>query len=70
MPETRILVDLDAEEGRKPREGRENQHRVRIAKASNGKIRMSLIQAYLDGTVEFDTHLLEAISKRHLPVHV
>ena len=56
------MVDLDVEQGRPSRE--DNKHRCRIVKAKNGKIRMSLIQDYLEGRTDFNTGLLEAISKR------
>lgn len=67
--EIRIKVDLDAESGQRPREPRkdgvkrDNTHNVRIVKASNGKINMAAIKAYLEGTIDFSTHLLEAISQ-------
>lgn len=62
--ELRVEVDLDVEEGRRPRaDGKDNKHRVKINKAKNVKVNLSTIKAYLDGTMEFDTPILEAISQ-------
>ena len=65
--ELRILVDLDAEEGRPNRppraDGKDNKHHVKINKAKNGKVNLSTIKAYLEGTMDFDTPVLEAISQ-------
>ena len=65
--ELRVLVDLDAEEGRPDRpprkDGKDNKHHVKINKAKNVKVNLSTIKAYLEGTMEFDTPILEAISQ-------
>ena len=60
----RIQVDLDAERGQVPRPGRENRHNVRIVKAKNDKIYLSVIKDYLDGKCDMNNTVLEAISKK------
>ena len=59
----RIKVDLDAERGRQSKPGRENHHSVRIEKAKNDKIYLSVLRDYLDGKCDFNNGILEAISK-------
>ena len=67
--ELRLVVDLDAEDGRPPRrDGKENKHHVKINKAKNNTVNLSTIKAYLEGTMDFDTPILEAISQS-LVVH-
>ena len=65
--ELRLVVDLDAEEGRPNRpprkDGKDNKHHVKINKAKNNTVNLSTIKAYLEGTMEFDTPILEAISQ-------
>ncbi|KAI9823313.1 MAG: hypothetical protein M1832_002537 [Thelocarpon impressellum] len=58
--QTTITVDLDKEEGRVPREGRENVHRVVIRKTNN--VKLSALKAYLTGQSSFDTTVLQAIN--------
>ena len=60
-----IKVDLDAGLPRR-RNGNDNVHHVKIIKAQNGRINLSTIKAYLDGKMEFDTPILEAISQSWL----
>ncbi|KAI9845055.1 MAG: hypothetical protein M1838_001912 [Thelocarpon superellum] len=55
-----FLVDLDAEEGITPREGRENIHRVVIRKTS--VVHLAALKAYLAGQVSFDSSILSAIN--------
>ncbi len=55
-------MDLDAEQGITPREGRENVHRVVINKAKNTKVNLAVIKAYLEGTMDFNNAILEAIN--------
>ena len=54
-------VDLDAEKGIPPREGRSNSHRVSIRKTT--VVNLAAVQAYLDGKMTFDNSVLQAISK-------
>ena len=62
--ELRLVVDLDAEDGRPPRrDGKENKHHIKINKAKNNTVNLATIKAYLDGTMDFDTPILEAISQ-------
>lgn len=61
--ELRINVNLDEERGERPRPNHDNIHKVRIVKAKNEKINMATIQAYLDGKIDFDNSVLEAISR-------
>ena len=61
--ELRISVNLDEEKGERPRGERKDVHPVRIAKASNKNVNMATIQAYLDGKIDFNHSVLEAISK-------
>ncbi|WPG97800.1 Hypothetical protein R9X50_00058100 [Acrodontium crateriforme] len=59
--EIRVLVDLDAEEGRNVRPGgKENKHRVAIRQTN--VVRFDSLQAWLDGKASFDTPCLEAIN--------
>lgn len=60
-PDNHFVVDLDAEKGQTPREGRENKHRVAIKFAK--MIRLATVRAYLDGKIDFDNGILEGISK-------
>jgi len=62
VSEQRIIVDLDAEKGRLPREGRiPDQVKVVIRPAK--VVRMAVIDAYLNRTMPWDNSILEAISK-------
>ena len=58
--EMRIVVDLDAEQGRQPRPGKENKHRIMIRRTH--KIRFDVMDQYLQGKTSFDTSILEAIN--------
>lgn len=58
--ELNIVVDLDAEEGRQARPGRENKHRVIIRQTT--KVPLAAIGAYLKGTIAFDNSVLQAIN--------
>lgn len=60
--ELRIRVDLDAERGITPRDGHSNTHSVRINKASNDKVNLGVVKAYLEGTIDFDNSILQAIN--------
>ncbi|KAI9781022.1 MAG: hypothetical protein M1816_002587 [Peltula sp. TS41687] len=57
-----MVVDLDAEQGRPPRPGREddNKHRVTIRKTTN--VPLGAIDAYLKGKITFDSSVLIAIN--------
>ena len=56
-----MIVDLDAEQGRTPRPGRENKHRVTIRKTT--AVPLGSIEAYLKGKISFDNSVLIAISE-------
>ena len=58
-----FLVDLDAEEGKKPRGSKKNEHRVKIVKASNERVRLHSVSSWLSGQSAFDNSVLEAISE-------
>ena len=56
-----VTVDLDAERGLASREDRPNRHRVTIRKT--GVVNLAMVRAYLDGKVNFDNSVLQAIGK-------
>ncbi|EXJ80238.1 hypothetical protein A1O1_08380 [Capronia coronata CBS 617.96] len=58
-PEIRLMVDLDREEGRPTRDGR-NSFRLHIKKTRN--MDMSIVQQYLDGRIQFGFQVAEAIN--------
>lgn len=58
--EINIVVDLDAEQGREARAGRENKHRAIIRQTT--KVPLGAISAYLKGTLTFDNSVLQAIN--------
>jgi eukaryotic translation initiation factor 2C len=59
LPEIRIMVDLDAEDGRAP--GRTpNVFRLSIQRTK--QLDISVIASYLDGRVQFGTPVLEAVN--------
>ena len=60
-PENSFIVDLDAEKGQTPREGRENKHRVVIKFAK--KVQLATVRGYLEGKIDFDNGILEGISE-------
>ena len=63
MPELRMMVDLDVEDGRQPRGGEnagKNTFRLNIKKSK--RLDISIIQSYLDGRVQMSVPVLEAIS--------
>lgn len=57
-----VIVDLDAEQGREPRPGRDrdNKHRVTIRKTT--QVPLGSIEAYLNGKITFDNSVLESIN--------
>ena len=59
LNEIRIMIDLDAEEGR-PSRGDRNTFRVRINKTK--KLDVNIIQSFLDGRISMDVAVLETIS--------
>ena len=59
-------MDLDAEKGQTPRPGRDNKHNVRIGKAKNDKIYLSVIADYLEGRCDMNNSIIEAISKNFI----
>jgi len=58
--EIRVNVDLDAEQGRTPKAGRPNTHRVVIKPTTT--IDFAALEHYLNGKADFDTKCLEAIN--------
>lgn len=60
LPETLIMVNLDAEKGRRPRE---NPDSVFVVIRPSKVIRMAVIEAFLQRQMSFDKSILEAISK-------
>ena len=63
--EVNVIVDLDAEKGIPPKQGRSNSFRVIIRPAANTKtIDMSHVKAYLSGQLkEINPAVIDAISK-------
>ena len=57
LNEIRCLVDLDKEQGRTPKQGKENIHRVVIRPVK--VVRMDVLSAYLAGKVSMDSTVLE-----------
>ncbi|KAF2155375.1 Piwi-domain-containing protein [Myriangium duriaei CBS 260.36] len=60
--ELRVMVDLDAEEGRTPKPGKNNSFRVIVKATVNAVIRFDQLKAYLEGRADFGTGCLEAIN--------
>ena len=60
IPELRILVDLDVENGKPPRP---NSGPVRVSIKQTKQVRMAAIDAYLKKQMNFDPTVLEGISK-------
>ena len=59
--EVRLVVDLDAERGRRPsRTGKENKHRIVIRQTT--PIRFDAMQAYMAGKCSWDNSILEVIT--------
>ena len=58
--ELRIMVDLDAERGKTPREGKENKHRV-VVRQTN-KVAFTVLSSYLNGEASWDNKCLESIN--------
>ncbi len=57
------MVDLDADQDRKPRNNKPDVHRLRISPAKNTKVRLAVLKAYLDGQVSFSEEVLQCISE-------
>ncbi|KAL3426357.1 eukaryotic translation initiation factor 2c [Phlyctema vagabunda] len=59
--EERMMVDLDAEQGRTPREGKDpNVYKVIISQTKS--VRLAIIEAFLSRKIQFDNSVLEAIT--------
>lgn len=58
--EVRVLVDLDREQGREPRDGKPDQHRVAIR--CTNKVGFQVLMAHLQGKTSFDNTCLETIN--------
>lgn len=56
-----MIVDLDAERGIPPREGRSNNHRVQISPTAT--VRLDTLNDYLEGKCDYDNNVMVAISK-------
>ena len=59
-PEIRCIVDLDQEEGRQPKSGKQNKHRVFIRWVK--KLSTAPLQAYLDNKTSFDASISEVLN--------
>lgn len=55
--EHRLIIDLDQEENRTPRAGKENKHRVAIRQTN--RVGFNALVAYLEGKCSFDNTCLE-----------
>ena len=55
-----FMVDLDAEKGQTPRQGRENKHRVGIKLSK--KVQFASVRVYLDDKMDFDNEILKRIN--------
>ena len=55
-----MIVDLDAERGIPPREGRSNNHRVQISPTAT--VRLDTLNDYLEGKCDYDNNVMVAIS--------
>lgn len=64
--ELRLLVDLDAEKGKKPRidqiTGQPRDNKTRISVKHVGEINMAVIKGYLEKKMSFDNTVLQAIN--------
>lgn len=62
--ETRLIVDLDAEDKVTPRNGKENKHRIAIRQTN--RVGFDVLMAYLEGKCTFDNTCLEGMSHRNV----
>jgi len=60
--EVKVMVDLDKEQGRTPRPGKEDANKHRIFIRQTSRVRMDVLIAYLEGKCAFDNACLEAIN--------
>ena len=60
--EIKIIVDLDKEQGRTPRPGKEDANKTRIHIRQTNHVRLDVLVSYLEGKVSFDNSCLEAIN--------
>ncbi|KAK4934510.1 Protein argonaute [Elasticomyces elasticus] len=58
--EIRLMVDLDQEEGRQSRDPSRNTFRLHIKKTR--QLDISVVQAYLDGRIQFNIEVAEAVN--------
>lgn len=63
--EIRLIVDLDAEENRTPRNGKENKHRIAIRQTN--RVGFNVLVAYLEGKCTFDNTCLEGMYHINVP---
>jgi eukaryotic translation initiation factor 2C len=63
IPEIRMMVDLDAEHGRPARIGENaGKNTFRLGIKPSKRLDLSVIQSYLEGRIQMNTAILEAIS--------
>lgn len=63
MPEIRMMIDLDVEDGRQPRSGENaGKNAFRLGIKQSKRLDLSVIQSYLEGRIQMNVPILEAIS--------
>ena len=63
IQEVRMMVDLDAEDGRRPRGGDDaGRNTFRLGMKKSKRVDLSVIQGYLEGRIQMNVSILEAIS--------
>ncbi|KAK1779618.1 LOW QUALITY PROTEIN: Piwi domain-containing protein [Copromyces sp. CBS 386.78] len=62
VDEMRIMVDLDEENGRKPKPGAEKKNVFYLTIRPTGKVRLMSLKAYLEKKAPWDNHVLECMS--------
>lgn len=61
-PDNAFVVDLDAEKGQTPKEGKKRDVHNVVIRFSK-KLQLETVNAYLNGQTDFNTGVLEGISK-------
>ncbi|KAK5126303.1 hypothetical protein LTR85_010539 [Meristemomyces frigidus] len=59
--EVKSIVDLDAENGRQGKPG-DDKNKVRVHIRQTNRVRLDVLLAYMQGTIQFDNSCLEAIN--------
>ncbi|KAH7627791.1 Piwi domain-containing protein [Sordaria sp. MPI-SDFR-AT-0083] len=62
VDEMRIMVDLDEENGRKPKPGAEKKNVFYLTIRPTGKVRLMSLKAYLEKKAPWDNHVLECMT--------